>query len=216
MERSRSLGATESSQAERFEQELLQLHEKQEKIIDCIFVEKQMMEKKLWEAQKCLQENLQTKSSLEEKEKEILGLNASLEETTKILARRDKSLYKKDQENKELRNYLNGKKAEIKKKDFQLKHSFEKIARLEIELSTERSSQEKNKETRLKLEKKNQSQSNELEKLRNDASSKDAEIARLNSENLKKGSDIDSLYAKCMKKMTEVESVEEKCSKLEI
>ena len=109
------------------EEELEELHEKQEKIIGCIFVEKQSIDKKLNEALKYI----------EDLEKKNTSVKEGLEE----------SLSMKDEEAAELRRELSLKTAEIDEKDFQLKQSSGKVSKLEKKIRDIKISGEKKSKT---------------------------------------------------------------------
>ena len=203
-----------SKEIKNLEQHTEELHEKQEKILDCLYIEKQLIEKKLVEAQK------QTEKGFgeEERDNEILNLNVSLKEKEGVIKSLEHSFSENEAENNQLKDQLSRKLVEMKKKDLLLKDATEKITALERKVSESaryKISNSKNSETLMNLQKVLQNKEIELGELKAEGSVKDTEILRLKAECTKKDSDIDGLYEKCMSKISEVESAEEKCLKFE-
>ena len=187
-----------------FEEEMEELHEKQEKIIDCMYIEKQLIEKRLMNASKLIEEN-----KLEGKKTDILNLNVSLEG-------KEETIQNLKGENEELQKQLARKVVEMEKKDVVAKKLAGQVSALErkvTEYDKYKASQTKKIESLVHQQKLHQNQQMELAKLTKDSSQKDSEILKLKADCSKKDSDIKSLYEKCLSKIAEVESIEEKCAK---
>ena len=172
----RNLLVSKDKRIKTLEDEMEELHEKQEKIIHCVFAETRTVKKRLKEALE----------SLEEKEKEILNLNSSREEQEKVRRCLEESLARKDEENEEIGKKLSSRNSKLKKKDFQLKHLSGKIKHLRKKLSDYGITERKMEESFPKLQKFYETRGDDLE------------IEKLNKENMKKSSALERLKENCL------------------
>ena len=140
----------------RFDEEMEELHEKQEKILDCLYTEKLIGEKKLRKAQGIIAEYRLKDSIFDEKNKEILDLKSTLK-------RLEDKLVERDGENIELKKQLSTRNCKMEQKLDQLtefeaeevtsEHLQELIESKELEVSklTEELYKKESQNVRLKV-----------------------------------------------------------------
>ena len=160
----RNLLVSKDKRIKTLEDEMEELHEKQEKIIHCVFAENRTVRKRLEEALE----------SVEGKTKEVLNLTASLEEQEKVR----RCL---EEENEEIGKKLSSRNSKLKKKDFQLKQLSGKISRQRKKLTEYGIAERKMEESFSKLQKFYETRGDDLE------------IEKLKEGNMKKSSALERL-----------------------
>ena len=164
----------------RFEEEIEELHEKQEKIVACLYTDKLISEKKLREAQRMIDENRLRNQSFNEKDKEISDLKATLEEEKGAIMRIEEKLTETNRENFELKKQL-----QLLDRKFELEQK-----------QCEYTDSQTVEETSKQLQELYQRKESEMSKLTEKVYEKESQIVKLKVENLKINSDLKELKAR--------------------